>query len=112
MTVGFNLPILSAEETVDFNVLISEFSDGSEERRLANDQPVIGWKLTSPTLTKTEYAAYRSALVGKYGSLSSFTWENVFDGVVYTVRFVAGSFRGTGAGVKFKAEFAFQKVIS
>ncbi len=105
----FALARESCEEVVDFDVIISEFENGAEERRLKNTSPVIGFKIKSPVLTYTQLQAYRNMILTKYGALTAFTFTSPFDQTEYNVRFVPGSFKSTYQSGVFQCSFEFKK---
>lgn len=108
----FTLARERISEITDFGVLISEFENNYEQRRLRNSGAVMGWKIESPALTYTQMTSYRSFFLSKYGSLTSFTFLNPMDGLEHTVRFVPGSFEITYESAYYKCKFDFKKVIS
>lgn len=107
----FTLSIESVEEVPDYNVLVSEFENGQEQRRLKHDQSKTNWKCKSPNLTQTGAAAYKAFFDGKYGALTSFTWTNHIDNTEYTVRFKQGSFKTLFQKGYFRVEFEFERVL-
>lgn len=106
----FALSRESCEERLDFAVAVSEFENGVEQRRLKHANSLIGFKIKSPVLTKTQMQAYRSFIVGKYGALTSFTFTSPYDDTEYDVRFVPGSFRTIYEAGIFRCEFEFEKL--
>jgi len=107
----FALARESIEEIPDFNVIISEFENGSEQRRLRHARPVGSFKITTPVLTKDQMLAYRNYFTNHYGALNSFTFTSPFDNVQYTVRFEPGSFSNKYEGGCFQCSFQL-KVLS
>lgn len=99
------------EEVLDYNVLVSEAENGSEQRRLRHDRALIGFKIKTPVLTKTQMQTYRTFMIGKYGALTSFTFTSPFDDVEYTVRFEANSFRTTYQSGVFQSSFELKRVL-
>lgn len=106
----FALARESIEEILDYDVLVSQFENGAEQRRLVHENAVIGFKIRTPVLTKTQMQAYRTFLIGKYGGLTSFTFTSPFDDTEYNVRFVEKSFHTVYEGGIFRCEFEFAKV--
>ena len=100
----------SIEEVIDYSVLISEFENGAEQRRLKSASPLIGFKIRTPALTKLQMRVYRQFIVDRYGALSSFTFTSPFDDVQYTVRFEQNSFRSTYESGVFVCEFQLKVV--
>lgn len=105
----FTLARESCEEILDYPVIIREADNGAEERRLRGDVALIGFKIRTPALTKTQMQAYRSFLIGKYGALTQFTFTSPFDDTEYNVRFVPGSFRTTYESGYFRCSFEFKR---
>lgn len=85
-------------EAVLYNVLVSEFENGVEQRRLKATQPKRTWSLLFSNRTNAEMAEVRDFFVSKLGILTSFTWTNPNDSVEYTVRFKDSSFNFERAG--------------
>lgn len=106
----FNLRRESIEEILDYNVLISEFENGDEQRRLKNPAPVIGFVIKTPILTKEQMQEYRDFMTENYGAYDSFTFTSPFDDVEYNVRFVPDSFKTTYSEGVFKCEFQLKVV--
>lgn len=107
----FNLPRESVTELMDYDVLVTENENTTEQRRLRNQQIKLGFKVKTPDLTKTQAQSYRSLFQSKYGALTSFTFTNPIDDIEYTVRFVEGSFKTTFVRGYFKCEFEFKRVL-
>jgi len=103
----FTLAREKVEEVFDYPVLITQFSDGSEQRRLAHAGKIISFHVVSPALTSTGYAAYRSHFVGQTGPLTAFNFVNPNDGLTYSCRYEPGSFRTRFAGGYRVCEFDF-----
>ncbi|NCC60058.1 MAG: hypothetical protein EOM12_03780 [Verrucomicrobiae bacterium] len=112
MSADFILAREKITELSDYNVLISEFENGAEQRRLKHSNPIIGWKIESPALTYTQMTAYRSFLITKFGSLTAFTFLNPMDNTEHLVRFVPGSFEVTHESGYFKCKFEFKRVVA
>jgi len=104
----FDLAVESIEEIIDYAVLTSRFENGAEQRRLKHTNPIIGFRITSPTLTKTQMQAYRAVFTAKYGALTSFTYTSPFDDTEYTVRFSEGSFKTVYRDGVFQCSFEFE----
>jgi hypothetical protein len=104
----FALARESIEEVIDYSVLISEFDNGAEQRRLKRTNRVTGFKIKSPVLTKTQMQEYRDIFMAKYGSFITFTFTSPFDDIEYNVRFMPNSFKTVfNAGI-FTCEFEFK----
>lgn len=101
----------SIQEVLDFEVLTSEFSNGAEQRRLAHENKVIGFKIKSPPLTYTQYQDYRTSFLTNYGALTAFTFTSPFDQTEYNVRYVPKSFTSDYAAGAFSCSFEL-KVLS
>lgn len=101
----------SIEEVIDYNVLIDEFENRKEYRRLVTTGMLVGFKLKAPNMTYTDFQSYRNFFIGKYGALTSFTFTSPFDNVEYTVRFRPGSFKSTFDNGYFQSSFEFQRIF-
>ncbi len=110
MSADFELPREQIEEILDYNVAISTFENDAEQRRLIHKNPLIGFRIRTPNLTKAGLAEYRDFFVGKYGALESFTFLNPFDDETYTVRFEPNSFRTIYRAGYFQARFELRRV--
>jgi hypothetical protein len=107
----FTLARESCEEERDFNVGESKFDNQASETRLLSSGVLLGFKVKSPNLTYTKLQEYISFYNGKYGSLTSFTVVNPFDGITYNVRFRKGSFKTTYVSGIFQCEFNLDRVF-
>jgi len=85
------IPDFTFDETPQFLTLISEFENGTEQRRNKRANPVRKWHLVFRNRTKAEFETVRDFFISKKGSYSSFTWENPNNETEYTVRFGADS---------------------
>lgn len=74
----------------DHNVLISEFENGYEQRRLKHENKIRTFDLSFKARTNTEFAAVLSFFDTKKGALTAFTMD--LDGSTITGRLVPGSF--------------------
>jgi len=83
----FELDYESVEEILSYPVLVSQFESESEQRRIITSKKIMGFKITSPSLTKTGMQEYRDFFIAKYGKKTGFTFTSPFDDVEYTVRF-------------------------
>lgn len=86
-------PDFTVDEAVQYKTLVSEFENGVEQRRRKWANPLRKWTLRFGHRTLSEMNDIRNFFMGKYGSLTSFTWTNPNDSVEYTVRFVEDSFK-------------------
>lgn len=108
----FELARESCEEVISFPVIVSEFENDVEQRRLMHNNQIIGFKVTSPVLTYDQLQNYRDFFIAKYGALNSFTFTSPFDNTEYTVRFVQESFKTRYDAGVYKCEFEFKVVQS
>jgi len=83
----FDLARAAVEETWRYPVLVSEFEDQSEQRRLRTQKKIVGFKITSPRLTRRSYEDYRDFFQERQGAYAAFEFESPFDGITYEVRF-------------------------
>lgn len=88
-------PDNSFEEEIGYKVLVSEFENQVEQRRLKNTSPRRKFHLTFLNRTQTEMENIRDFFTGKYGTYTSFTYDNPIDSVEYTVRFAENSLKIT-----------------
>ena len=86
-------PDFVVDENVQYKTLVSEFENGTEQRRRKWSTPLRKWSLRFHNRTQSELNAIKSFFISKYGSLRAFTWTNPNDGVEYVVRFVEDSFK-------------------
>ncbi len=100
----------SIEESLAYSVLLTEFEDGAEQRRLKHPNKVIAFKIESPALTKAQMQQYRNHFMSQYGALTYFQFVSPFDNVTYNVRYSPESFITTYSRGYFKCKFEF-KVI-
>ena len=107
----FELARAEIEEVLDFPTLISVFENESEQRRSVVSKKVIGFRITTPRLTKIQMQAHRTFFIGKQGALTGFTFTSPFDDTEYTVRYQPGSFTTTYQEALFVCSFEF-KVIN
>lgn len=99
------------EEIFDYDVLVTEFENESEQRRLRHDKKLMGFKIKSPWRTNTQMQQYRDFFISKYGGLTSFTFTSPFDNVEYNVRFEPGTFKTKFVKGLYQVQFQF-KVLS
>lgn len=109
---AFTLRREECEEILDQNVQISEFENDMELRRLITPNALIGFKIKSPDMLKTDMQAYRSHFLGQFGPLTSFDFQSPFDDTTYKVRYVPKSFRTMFREGYFKCEFEFKRVFN
>jgi len=107
---NFALRRESIEETVDYNVAISQFENDVEQRRLKHANKIIGFKITTPIMDYTTLQTYRNFVINKYGALTSFTFTSPFDNVEYSVRLEPGSFQTTYRAAVFQSTFNLKVV--
>ena len=108
----FELARESCEEILDYSVLVSEFENNAEQRRLKAQNKVLGFKIKSPVLTYTQLQDYRDFFISKYGALTNFTFTSPFDGVEYYVRFEPNTFKTSYESGIYKCEFEFRRVLA
>ena len=106
----FNLRRESIEEVIDYAVIIDDFENGVEQRRLKHANKVIGFKITTPIMDYDTYQAYRAFFIDNFGSKDTFTFTSPFDNTEYDVRFEPGSFKTTYRTAVYQATFNFKVV--
>jgi len=105
----FELARESCEERYDYNVLISEYENGAEQRRLKNSSyPLAGFKIKTPFLVQSGLLNYKNFFISKFGALNSFTFTSPFDNIEYIVRFEPESFRTIFTRGLFQSSFDFR----
>lgn len=80
------------EEDVEFDVMVTGFENGVEQRRLRSANPRRSFTLTFKSRTYSEMDTVLDFFISKSGNLSSFTWTNPNDSTEYTVRFAKQNF--------------------
>ena len=108
----FNLARESCEELLDYPVIVSEFENDTEQRRLKHANKVIGFRIKSPVLTYDQLQDYRDFFISKYGALTSFTFTSPFDNVEYTVRFMPNTFKSVFNSGIYQVEWEFKVVFN
>ena len=81
------VPNNTFETTLEFNTLISDFENGSEQRRSKWSSQRRSWHLIYANRNSTELATIKTLFESKLGAGTSFTWTNPLDNIDYTVRF-------------------------
>jgi hypothetical protein len=107
----FNLSRESCELVGDYNVAISEFENKTEQRRLITPDRILGWKIKTPQLTKTQMNVYDAFFISKKGPLTAFTFTCPFTSAEYTVRFKPGSYKFVFESGTFQGDFEFERVF-
>jgi len=90
---NFTLDVTTIEETPSYRTLISNFEDGTEQRRSITSGSFRQFKCSSVNLTEAQAQEYQDFFDARSGGLSTFTWDSHLDDVTYTLRFSPGSFR-------------------
>lgn len=80
------------EEQIGYKTLVSQFENGTEQRRKKWSLPLREWNLTFENRTFEEMEDVQEFFEGKFGMLSAFTWTNPNDDEEYTVRFKEDTF--------------------
>ena len=106
----FTLDYLACEETLSRSVLVSDFENGAEQRRVRHEKDLIGFSLESTNLTKTQMQAYRTFYKARGGMEDTFTFVSPLDDVSYTVRF-NGNLQTTFQAGVYSVKFSFVRVI-
>lgn len=79
-------------------VLMTEFENGSEQRRRKGQNPVTSWDITTTPLNATDAGALETFyLTTVRGEADSFTWVHTDTGTSYNVRF-DGDLKDSRAG--------------
>jgi phage-related protein len=81
------------DEEIQFKTLVTEFENGSEQRRAKWSSPLRKFTLSYRNKLTAEMETMRTLFLAKLGKSTAFTWTNPNDSVEYTVRFVEDSFK-------------------
>ena len=96
------------EEEVNWKTQVSEFENGTEQRRRKWANSRRKFTLQYKKRSSTDLNNIKTFFNNKYGRFSSFTWTNPNDNVEYTVRFVEDSFKfSTESPSRYDFEFQF-----
>jgi phage-related protein len=79
-------------EKIEYNVLVSQFENWSEQRRVKCANPRRMFVITFYPKTLTEATAIKNFFIAREGAYDSFTFTNPMDSTEYTVRFMENSF--------------------
>lgn len=107
----FTFPRQEVEEVLDYDVLVTKFENGYEQRRARHNQALIGFKIKTPVRTQSQMEALRDFFISKTGALTAFTFESPFDGVTYNVRFEPGTFKTIYQAAVYQTEFTLVRVL-
>ena len=83
------------DEEIQFNVLVSESENWSEQRRVISANPRRIFTCNFYPLTKTEIDLIKAFYVARVGIYEAFDFDNPLDGIRYSVRFVDKSFKSS-----------------
>lgn len=87
------IPDFPVAEEITYDVLVSKFENGTEQRRAQHASGQRKFTLNFNFRTQTEINNIVAFFSSKLGPLTSFTWTNPNNSVEYTVRFLEGSLR-------------------
>jgi len=76
------------DESIQNRTLVSEFENGTEQRRNVWNAPRRKWRLVFRNRSTSDFETVRDFYIAQKGAYDSFTWTNPNDNVEYTVRFV------------------------
>lgn len=105
--MAFTLARHTIEEILNYPVLVSTFEDQTEQRRLKTGKKLMGFRIQSPALTKTQMQSYRTELINSTGALTAFEFTSPFDDVTYDVRFSENGIRTEYRDGVFLCSFEF-----
>ena len=71
----------------EWNTLVSQFDNGTEQRRDLWATPRKKWRLRFINRLLADFQTIETLFNSKKGSYGSLTWDNPQDGSTYTVRF-------------------------
>jgi hypothetical protein len=80
------------EETIEHHTLLSEFENGSEQRRNKWSQDKRKFSCVFKNRTKSEFETVRDFIIARKGAYESFTFTNPNDSTSYTVRLDGDTF--------------------
>lgn len=83
----FSLALESSSVEYDTKTLISEFEEGSEERRNPRSKRYGTWNVRSPNLTTAKENVWLAFYDTVNGSLDEFNFTDPKSGTIHTVRF-------------------------
>lgn len=81
------VPDNAIPENIEYNTLVSEFENGSEQRRSKRDNPKREWTLVFTLRTRTDMLSFKSFFNARKGKLEAFYWTNPDDNTQRLVRF-------------------------
>jgi len=81
------IPDNAIPQNIEYNTLVSEFENGSEQRRSKRDNPKRAWVLSFTLRPKTEMEMFKSFFEARKGKLEPFFWTNPDDNEKRLVRF-------------------------
>lgn len=99
------------EEGVTFNTLVSEFENGTEQRRPRWSSDLRKFRLVYKNRPSSDFSTIKSLFETKKGRYTAFTWTNPNDSVEYTVRFDSDeiTFENVTYGI-YNFEFTLKEV--
>lgn len=83
----FTFDTASVQREMSYPVVISEFEDQTEQRRLTSAKQLIAYTINFPAMTKTQFKAIETFYDGKLGPLVAFTYDDPVTNTEYKVRF-------------------------
>ena len=81
------------DEEIQFKTLVTEFENGSEQRRAKWASPLRRFTLSYRNRLTSEMETVKTLFTESLGKALSFTWTNPNDNVEYDVRFLEDSFK-------------------
>ena len=104
-------PIQSIREAPEHQVLITQFDNTTEQRRLKASRPRMVWTITTPVLHEAEMLALRDFYNARSGPLEAFHFLSPIDGSVRIARFMPNSFFVSDVGsLNWQIEFSLVTV--
>lgn len=81
------VPDQAIQHNKEYSIIVSEFENGSEQRRQKRDNPKNEWTLSFKVRSKSERDSFVVFFDGQKGSLIPFSWTNPEDNISRLVRF-------------------------
>ena len=107
----FELVRESIDHAPSFKVLITNYANQAEQRRLVSVDMNGDFSIKTPPMLYTKLQTYFDQFKAKYGALTSFTFTSPFDSVEYNVRYVPGTYKLSYKNALFQGKFKL-KIVS
>ena len=95
----------------NYDVLVTEFENGMEQRRLRQPKRRLAWHVTSPALTEAQKAAWIAFFSARSGAYKAFDFYCPTLKATYSARFVPDSFSVDYEHGYWRCEFDMVRVV-